>query len=80
MKPISLIDEIRKNISERNYHLTFQARARMFERRISNRDLVDLIINGEIIEEYPDREPCPAVLVLGLVSGRQCHAVVACYH
>lgn len=78
MEPIRLINEIRKNIFERNYHLTFHARSRMFERRISNRDLEDLIINGEIIEEYPDREPCPAVLILGLVSGRQCHAVVAC--
>jgi len=78
VKPISLIDEIKKNVNERNYRLTFHARARMFERRISNRDLVDLIINGEIIEEYPDKEPCPAVLMLGFVSGRQCHAVVAC--
>jgi hypothetical protein len=34
--------------------------------------------DGEVIEEYPDREPCPAVLILGFVSGRQFHAVVAC--
>ena len=43
MKSISLIDEIRTNVRERNYQLTFHARARMFERRISNRDLVDLV-------------------------------------
>lgn len=78
MKTICLIDEIKKNVCERNYRLTFHARVRMFERRISNRDLVDLIMNGEIIEEYPDKEPCPAVLMLGFVSCRQCHAVVAC--
>ncbi len=78
VEPISLIDEIKKKISKRDYNLTFHARARMFERRIFNRDLVDLIMDGEVIEEYPDREPCPAVLILGFVSGRQCHAVVAC--
>ncbi|NTV28250.1 MAG: DUF4258 domain-containing protein [Methanothrix sp.] len=49
----------------------------MFERRISTRDLVDLIISGDIIEEYPDLEPCPAVLIMGFVSGRPCHVVVA---
>ena len=70
MKSICLIDEIKKKVYERNYRLTFHARVRMFERHISNRDLVDLIINGEIIEEYPDKEPCPAVLMLGFVSGR----------
>ena len=74
MEPISLIDEIKENISKRDYHLTFHARARMFERHISNRDLVDLIMDGKVIEEYPDREPCPAVLILGFVSGRQCRA------
>ena len=53
VEQISLIDEIKKKISNRDYHLTFHARARMFERHISNRDLVDLIMDGEVIEEYP---------------------------
>jgi len=37
VEPISLIDEIKKKISNRDYHLTFHARARMFERHISKR-------------------------------------------
>jgi hypothetical protein len=77
VRRISRIDEIRKKISERNYRLTLHARARMFERHISTRDLVTLINSGDIIEEYPDNEPCPAVLILGFVTGRPCHAVVA---
>ena len=72
-----MIDEIKKNVCERNYRLTFHARARMFERHISNRDLVDLIINGEIIEEYHDDYRCPTVLMLGKTRGIPHHIVVA---
>jgi len=77
VEPISLIDEIKRMISKRDYHLTFHARARMFERHISNRDLVDLIMNGEIIEEYHEEYRCPAVLMLGQVRGIPHHIVVA---
>ena len=48
MEPISLIDEIKKKISQRDYHLTFHARARTFEWNVSNRDQVDLMMDGEV--------------------------------
>lgn len=49
----------------------------MFERGISLDDLINLIIDGEIIEDYPDDEPCPSVLMMNYVSELGCHAVVA---
>ncbi len=33
--------------------------------------------NGEIIEDYPDDEPCPAALLLGFPIEKPCHVVIA---
>lgn len=44
--------------------ISHHARVRMFERNISTDDLISIISMGEIIEEYPDDEPCPSVLIL----------------
>jgi hypothetical protein len=32
---------------------------------------------GEVIEEYPGRMPCPAVLILGFISHTAYHVVAA---
>lgn len=49
----------------------------MFERGISAEDVITLIMNGEIIEEYLDAYRCPAVLMLGQVREVPHHIVVA---
>ena len=49
----------------------------MDERGVSSADLITFIMYGDIIEEYPDSEPCPSALILGTVAGCHCHAVVA---
>ncbi len=44
--------------------------------RIYDDDVLEALINGEIIEEYPDAFPWPACLVFGTNSaGRPIHAV-----
>ena len=53
------------------------ARSRMFERNISTDELLDIVANGEVIEEYPNRDPCPAVLVIGFINHTAYHVVVA---
>jgi len=53
------------------------ARSRMFERNISTDELLDIVARGEVIEEYPDREPCPAALILGFINHTAYHVVVA---
>ena len=53
------------------------ARIRMFQRNISTNDIREVITRGEIIEEYPDDEPCPAALFLGFSDVSPCHVVVA---
>ena len=46
------------------------------ERRITNRSLENGIIEGEIIEEYPDDIPCPSVLLLSMVDNTPIHIVI----
>ena len=59
--------------------LVFRAHAiqRMFERGITEGDVKDTMINGIIIEEYPDDTPYPSKLMLGWASGRPIHVVCA---
>ncbi len=58
-------------------YISSHARSRMFERNISTDELLDIVANGEVIEEYPERKPCPAALILGFISHTAYHVVVA---
>ncbi len=40
-------------------------------------DIRHVIAHGEIIEDYPDDEPCPSALFLGFTAERPCHVVVS---
>jgi hypothetical protein len=53
------------------------ARVRMFERNISTDDLMEVLSSGEIIEEYPDDDPCPSALILGFINHAAYHVVIA---
>jgi hypothetical protein len=72
-----LIEDIQKHILPDNYIITFHAHRRMDERGISTEDLVNLILDGSIIEDYPDSKPCPSALIAGCAGRRCCHAMVA---
>jgi hypothetical protein len=49
----------------------------MFERGIAKNDVLAVLAAGEVIVEYPDDKPYPSSLVLGWMSGRALHVVVA---
>jgi hypothetical protein len=49
----------------------------MFQRKISDSDIRELLGPGTIIEEYPDDVPYPSCLVSGRISGRPLHVVMA---
>ena len=53
------------------------ARVRMFQRNISTDDIRQIVARGEIIETYPNDEPCPSALFLGYPGGKPCHVVMA---
>lgn len=49
----------------------------MFQRRVTDTDIRELLSRGIIIEEYPDDTPYPSCLLSGTVNGRPLHAVMA---
>ena len=50
---------------------------RMFERAISTAEVRQAVVSGETIEEYPEADPYPGVLILGFPrAGRPLHIVV----
>ena len=62
---------------EDDFIISNHARVRMFQRNIFTGDIGQVILYGEIIEEYTDDEPCPSALFLGYVGGTPYHAVLA---
>lgn len=70
-------EHIKKLINEDRLLISNHARTRMFQRNISTDDIVQITLNGEIIEEYLDDEPCPSFLILGTVKDVPYHVVVA---
>lgn len=59
--------------------LVFRVHAlqRMFERKISEEDVLKTLKWGETIAEYPDDKPYPSRLLLGWVGERPLHVLVA---
>lgn len=55
----------------------FHALSRMFERKISEIDVIQVLTTGKIIEDYPIDQPYPSCLRLGFVKSRPLHVVTA---
>ena len=62
---------------EDNFIISDHARVRMFQRNVSTEDIGQVVLYGEIIEEYANDEPCPSALFLGYVGGTPYHVVLA---
>lgn len=74
-QPLSL-RFIRSHIRAEQYRLTQHATIVRLEREINIDQLEQVLLNGEIIEQYPDIQPYPSCLVLGwLESGDPLHVV-----
>ena len=70
-------DRIAELIESGEILISHHARVRMFERNVSTDELIAIISSGEIIEEYPDDEPCPSVLIMGFIDAVAYHTVIA---
>lgn len=67
---------IRSHVRAKRYRLTRHATIVRLERSITIAELERALLNGEIIERYPDDEPYPSCLMLGwLTSGDPLHVV-----
>ena len=70
------IDKLKRLCSEAEIKWTKHGLERMQERNISRADVKNCIMNGEIIEEYPNDFPIPSALVFGYsLNGRVLHIV-----
>jgi len=68
---------LKKLFLEDSFIISDHARVRMFQRNVSTEDIGQVILYGDIIEEYTDDEPCPSALFLGYVGGTPYHVVLA---
>ena len=50
---------------------------RMLERQVGRDNVLSVLLDGEIIENYPDDFPFASALVLGWIAGRPLHVVAA---
>ena len=50
--------------------------SQMFKRNISVDEVIGIIENNEVINEYPNDKPYPSFLLLGFVKSRAIHIVL----
>jgi len=50
---------------------------RLAERGIHQKDVLEVILSGELIEDYPDDNPYPSALFLAFIMDRPLHVVAA---
>lgn len=71
------IENIQKLCDDRKIKWSMHAALRMQNRNISRADVINCIMSGEIIEDYPSDHPFPSCLVFGYsISGTILHVVV----
>jgi len=64
---MKLLENIKKSISGSRYNISRHAKNEMSlkEDNISEKELIEAILGGEIIENYTDDKPFPSCLVFG---------------
>lgn len=68
------IRPIQEQVSKGAYQWRRHAIQRSIERSITEEEVVEILLNGEIIEEYPEDKYGPNCLILGRTqSGRPLH-------
>ena len=67
------IQEFRQYCHDDSIQVTAHALQRMRERNITIEKINSCILNGEIIEEYPDAYPFPAALIMESGTERPLH-------
>jgi hypothetical protein len=71
------LEKIRKIILRGKYEWRKHILTRLAERNISQNTVIEVILKGEIIEEYPNSYPFPSCLILGWFENKPYHVVVS---
>ena len=70
------IKKIQELCSQKALRWTNHMFVRLIQRNISMQNVVNAIMDGEIIEEYPDDYPYPSCLIIGYTVGNKTIHVV----
>jgi hypothetical protein len=73
------LDVNRMRTALRDLRVEWQRHAleRMAERNIRRSNALEVLLSGELIEEYPDDRPFPSALFLGWIGTRPIHVAAA---
>ncbi len=71
------LDRMRGAIQARRVEWQRHALERMVERQIGRIEVLQVLLAGERIEDYPDTKPFPSALFLGWSGTRPLHVVTA---
>ncbi len=73
------MDLYRMRTTLRNSRIEWQRHAleRMTVRGIRRSDALEVLLTGELIEDYPDGQPFPSGLFLGWIGSRPLHVLAA---
>jgi Ser/Thr protein kinase RdoA (MazF antagonist) len=69
--------ELREIISARQFEWRKHVLQRLAQRNISQKAVLDALLAGELIEDYPEDKPYPSALFLGWVEGKPLYIVVS---
>jgi Domain of unknown function (DUF4258) len=64
-------DEVKKSFAEQTYLFTEHASSRAAKRKIFSNEIEEAVLNGEVIEDYPDDKYGPSCLILGVTKGNR---------
>ena len=73
------IKDIQDKIKDGKYRFSDHSVKRMIEKSVDRHEVEEVILEGEIIEEYPDDKYSPSCLIYGKTSkGRNLHVQISC--
>ena len=74
-----IYDNIKRLVKEEKIRWTNHILIRLFQRNISREDILNVILNGEIIEVYQNDYPYPSCLIYGInFNNSVLHVVCGC--
>ena len=66
-----MIENIRKRVEVGDYRITIHAFERCIERSISPEEIEDVVLSGEVIEDYMKDKYGPSCLIYGITEAKR---------
>ncbi|MCI0453993.1 MAG: DUF4258 domain-containing protein [Candidatus Dadabacteria bacterium] len=71
------LDKLRRCIKSGKYEWKQHTLTRIIERGIPLEAIIKVILQGDVIEDYPSDRPFPSCLMFSLIEGKPIHVVVS---